>query len=244
MIIDAYNNVWLAGGESDCLTSETYSVEMMLKDMDAAGVDRAVCCSLGQMIDNEYLAKIIRQYSERIIGFGQVNPRSRDAGDTVRRCVEEYGLRGLKLHPTMHGYHFVDRRLVEPIFAICSQLEIPILVNALDDPFVTPLGIEEIARNFPEVPVLISHMGTVWNVNEALIVAKRNEKIYLETSYTHLIEVRMAYQEVGPHKIVMGTDWPGSDFELERLKIRKAIPEEADRRLVEGENFQKLLRWE
>ncbi len=52
------------------------------------------------------------------------------------------------------------------------------------------------------------------------------------------------FQEVGPHKIVMGTDWPGSDFELERLKIRKAIPEEADRRLVEGENFQKLLRWE
>ena len=60
MIIDAYNNVWLAGGESDCLTGDTYSVEMMLKDMDAAGVDMAACCSLGQMIDNEYLGMYLQ----------------------------------------------------------------------------------------------------------------------------------------------------------------------------------------
>ena len=40
----------------------------------------------------------------------------------------------------------------------------------------------------------------------------------------------------------MGTDWPGSDFELERMKIRKAIPNQAHRRLVEGENLKKLLR--
>ncbi len=247
MIIDAYNNVWQAAQEteakeSDYLTGETYSVEMMLADMDAAGVDMAVGCSLGQMINNAYTAEISRKYPDRIIGFGQVNPRAPDAPDTVRRCADEYGLRGLKLHPTLQGYHFVDHSLLDPIFAACSEVRIPILVNALDDPFVSPLGIEEIARNFPDVPVLIAHMGTVWNVMEAILVAKRNDNIYLETSSTQLIEVRMAYRDVGPQKIVMGTDWPGSDFEMERLKMRKAIPNEADRRLVEGENIKKLLR--
>ncbi len=242
MITDAYNNIWQAAQNSDYLTAETYSVEMMLADMDAAGVDMAVGCSLGQMINNDYISSVMKTYADRIIGFGQVNPRENNAADQVRRCVEDYGLKGLKLHPTMHGYHFVDHGLLDPVFEVCSEYELPVLVNALDDPFVTPLGIEEIAKGFPKVPVLIAHMGTVWNVTEAILVAKRTANIYLETSSTQLIEVRMAYRDVGPEKIIMGTDWPGSDFEMERLKMRKAIPDEAHRQLVEGGNLLRLLK--
>ncbi|HBY97660.1 MAG: amidohydrolase family protein [Ardenticatenaceae bacterium] len=244
MVIDTYNNVWRAAeeGASAYLTSETYSVEMMLEDMDAGGVDMAVGCSLGQKTDNEYLAEVMQKYPRRIIGFGQVNPRQPDAVQVVRRCMEEYGLKGLKLHPTMHGYHFVDHPLLDPIFEVMSDYKLPVLVNALDDPFVTPLGIEEIARNFPDVPVLIAHMGTVWNVVEALLVAGRNDNIYLETSATMLLDVRMAYRQVGARRMVMGTDWPAADFELERLKLRKGIPNEDDLQLVEGENMRRLLR--
>lgn len=242
MIVDAYNNIWQAGGSSDYLTAETYSVDMMLRDMDAAGVDVAVGCSLGQMIDNRYLVDVMRRHEGRIVGFGQVNPRLPDAVDTVRRCLEEYGLRGLKLHPTMHGYHVVDHGLLDPVFEVMAEHRLPVLVNALDDPFCHPLGIEEIARGFPGVPVLIAHMGTVWNVTEAILVAGRTPNIYLETSSAQLLEVRMAYRELGADRIVMGTDWPGSDFELERLKIRKAIPDDADRARVEGGNLLELLR--
>ena len=240
MIIDAYNNIWQAAQTSDYLTSETYSVEMMLRDMDKAGVDMAVGCSLGQMIDNDYTAGVMRQYPDRIIGFGQVNPRTPDATDIVRKGREVHGLPGLKLHPTMHGYHVVDHGLLDPVFEVCAELGIVVLFNALDDPFVSPLGIEEIARGFPNVPVLIAHMGTVWNVMEAIMVAKRNPNIFLETSSTQLIEVRTAHRDVGANKIVMGTDWPGSDFELERLKIAKSIPE-AERAMVEGGTLARLL---
>lgn len=240
MILDAYNNIWKAAQNSDYLTSETYSVEMMLREMDDAGVAMAVGCSLGQMIDNDYIAATVKNYPDRIIGFGQVNPRVADAVDVVRRC-KDLGLKGLKLHPTMHGYHFVDHGLLDPIFEACGELGFPILVNALDDPFVTPLGIEEIAKGFPQTNVLIAHMGTVWNVTEALLVAKRNENIYLETSSTQLLEVTLAYRDVGADKIIMGTDWPGSDFEMERFKIKKAIPDAKEREKVEGSNLARLL---
>lgn len=242
MIVDAYNNIWTAGGTSDYLTAETYSVEMMLADMDRAGVDMAVGCSLGQMIDNAYTASVQARYPDRIVAFGQVNARAPDAADQVRRDFETHGLRGLKLHPTLHGYHVVDHGLLDPIFRVCAECGILVLFNALDDAFVSPLGIEEIAKGFPEVNVLIAHMGTVWNVPEAILVAGRNPNIYLETSSTQLIEVRMAYRALGADKIVMGTDWPGSDFELERMKIAKAIPDPADRAKVEGGTLARLLR--
>jgi predicted TIM-barrel fold metal-dependent hydrolase len=242
VIVDAYNNVWEAGGTSDYLTGEDHTVETMIRAMDAAGVDLAVGCSLGQMVNNSYVASVSRAYPDRIIGFGQVNPRSPDAVGEIRSCAEERGLRGLKLHPTMHGYHFADHGLLDPIFAACGELGLIVLINALDDPFCAPLSIEEISRGFPEVPVLVAHMGTVWNVMEALLVAERNDNIYLETSSTQLIEVKMAYERLGPRKIVMGTDWPGSDFDLERHKLAKAVPNEADRALVEGGNLSAILR--
>lgn len=242
MIFDAYNNVWEAGGTSDYLTGEDYTVEMMIRSMDAAGVDKAVGCSLGQMVDNSYIADVCRKYPDRIVGFGQVNPRHAHAVEEIGVCAGEYGLRGIKLHPTMHGYHFADHGLLDPIFAACREHGLVVLINALDDPFCAPLSIEEIAQGFPEVPVLIAHMGTVWNVMEALLVAERNDNIYLETSSTQLLEVKMAYARLGPEKLVMGTDWPGSDFDLERNKLARAIPDGKNRSLVEGENLNSLLQ--
>jgi predicted TIM-barrel fold metal-dependent hydrolase len=241
MIIDAYNNIWTANQNSDYLTSETYSVEMMLRDMDAAGVDMAVGCSLGQMIDNDYTASVGTKYPDRIIPFGQVNARASDAADQVRRDHDRHGFKGLKLHPVLHGYHVVDHGLLDPIFEACAERGILVLFNALDDAFIHPLGIEEIARNYPAVPTVIAHMGTVWNVTEAILVARRNANIYLETSSSQLIEVRMAYRDLGARKIIMGTDWPGSDFDLERRKIAKAVEDPADRALIEGGNLGRLL---
>lgn len=241
MIIDAYNNVWQAGGTSDYLTAESYTPEDMIRAMDQAGVDMAVGCSLGQMVDNSFIAETMALHPTRIIGFGQVNPRNVDAIETIDHLAHKLGLKGLKLHPTMHGYHFADHGLLDPIFDAANRNNLVVLVNALDDPFCAPLSVEEISRSFPDVPVLIAHMGTVWNVNEAILVAKRNPQIYLETSGSQLLDVKLAYRSLGASQIVMGTDWPGSDFDLERAKIARAIPDAEDRALVEGKNLQRLL---
>ena len=241
MIIDAYNNVWQAGGTSDYLTAESYTPEDMIRAMDQAGVDMAVGCSLGQMVDNSFIAETMALHPTRIIGFGQVNPRNVDAIETIDHLAQKLGLKGLKLHPTMHGYHFADHGLLDPIFDAANRNNLVVLVNALDDPFCAPLSVEEISRSFPAVPVLIAHMGTVWNVNEAILVAKRNPQIYLETSGSQLLDVKLAYRSLGASQIVMGTDWPGSDFDLERAKIARAIPDAGDRALVEGANLQRLL---
>jgi uncharacterized protein len=241
VVIDAYNNTWRQPGHSDYLAGDEYGVEQMLAAMDAGGVSQAVACSLGQAIDNAYIRSVQDRWPDRIIGFGQVNPRMDDAAGEVGRCAAG-GLRGIKLHPTMHGYHFCDHGLLDPVLAACAEHGLVVLVNALDDPFCAPLAIEEIARPFPAVPVLVAHMGTIWNLMEAILVAGRTSNLYLETSGTQLLDVRTAYRQLGPDKIVMGTDWPGSDFDLERAKIARAVPDPAHRARIEGANLAALLR--
>jgi predicted TIM-barrel fold metal-dependent hydrolase len=250
MIIDAYNTTQDVRGRSDYLTGARpgqappphvpFDPRRILDRMDAAGVDMAMVCSLAQRIENDFIAGLVKAHPDRLFGFGQVMPQADDALDEITRMYE-LGLVGLKLHPSLHGYHVADHGLLDPVFARCAELGMPVLINALDDAFCAPLAIEEIAKGFPEVPTIIAHMGAVWNVPEAIIVAERNPHIYLETSATLMSDVRRAYARLGPTRILLGSEWPGSDFDLERFKIAKAIPDDADRALVEGGNMAELL---
>lgn len=250
MIIDAYNTTQNVRGRSDYLSGGKprdppaphvpFDVDRILTRMDAAGVDRAMVCSLGQRIENDFIAELVCA-NPRLFGFGQVMPQWDDAEEQIRAFARKPGMVGLKLHPTLHGYHFADHGLLDPIFQVCQEERLIVLVNALDDPFAGPFAIEEISRNFPEVPLLIAHMGVVWNMPEALLVAERHDHIYLETSATLLSDVRKAYGRVGPERIVMGTEWPGHDFDLERMKIAKAVLDDSDRALIEGGNMERLL---
>jgi len=251
LIIDAYNTTQDVRGRSDYLTGarkgqapppyKPFEPRRILDRMDAAGVDMAMVCSLAQRIENDFIASLVTSYPDRFFGFGQVMPQADDALDEIERFAQA-GLSGLKLHPSLHGYHVADHGLLDPVFAKCAELGLPILINALDDSFCAPLAIEEIAKGHPDVPTIIAHMGAVWNVPEAIIVAERNPHIYLETSATLVSDVRRAYARVGAEKILFGSEWPGSDFDLERMKIAKAIPDEADRALVEGGNMAKILK--
>ncbi|MEU6642572.1 amidohydrolase family protein [Saccharomonospora sp. NPDC046836] len=250
MIIDAYNTTQDVRGRSDYLTGVRpgeappahvpFDPRRILRDMDAAGVDMAMVCSLSQRIENDFIIGMQDSYPERFIGFGQVMPQADDALAEIRRLAEA-GIRGLKLHPSLHGYHVADHGLLDPVFRECAKHGMVVLINALDDAFCAPFAIEEVAKDHPDVPTIIAHMGAVWNVPEAIIVAERRSHIYLETSATLMADVKRAYARLGAEKILMGTEWPGSDFDIERLKIRKAIPGEADRALVEGGNYAKLL---
>jgi len=241
MIVDAYNNTWTVDNQSDFLSGNQFGIDNLLAVMDAGGVDMAMATSLGQLPDNDYIAACVTSHPDRIFGFAVVDPRKgADAIAEIHRCHEN-GLVGVKLHPTMHGYHVCDHGLLDPIFQVCQDLGQVVLFNALDDAFCAPLAMEEIAKHFPAVPTLIAHMGTVWNTSEAILVAKRTSNIYLETSSTQLLEVQTAYAELGPDKIVMGTDWPASHMDLERAKIERAIPDPIDRAKVEGATLAGLL---
>ncbi|WFE21535.1 amidohydrolase family protein [Solwaraspora sp. WMMD937] len=250
MIIDAYNTTQDVRGRSDYLTGARpgqapppytpFDPRRILDRMDAAGVDMAMVCSLAQRIENDFIIGLTNAHPDRLFGFGQVRPADDDALDEIAR-IADAGLKGLKLHPSLHGYHVADHGLLDPVFAACAEHGLMVLINALDDAFCAPLAIEEIAKGHPQVPTIIAHMGAVWNVPEAIIVAERNPHIYLETSATLISDVKRAYARLGPEQILLGSEWPGSDFDLERMKIAKAIPDAADRALVEGGNMARLL---
>jgi len=222
LIIDDHNHIWIGQATGEGWTSRPLTVDSLLSAMDRAGVDRAGICSLAQDIQNEYVLRAQREHPDRLLGYCFVNPRDKDAPETLRRYLGE-GLVGLKLHPRLHGFPLNAMRLVDPLFEVCREHRVHVFAHGAGlEEFNPPHYFEDVAQAFPDVTLIMGHMGALNEVDDAIRVASRNPNIYLDTSACDLFGVQRAIAALGAERLLMGSDWPASDFRLELLKIELA----------------------
>ena len=84
------------------------TIEDTIKDMDEAGVDKAVIVAIDAettykyKVSNELIADTVKLYPDRLIGFASVDPnKGFVAIEELKKAVTGLGLKGLKLIP--HG---------------------------------------------------------------------------------------------------------------------------------------------
>lgn len=81
MIIDSHTHI--REGNDD--------ISAFLKGMDEAGVDMSIVSPIAPVTlgfhDNAYVAGLVRQYPDRIIGYCSVHPADANALDELRRSV-------------------------------------------------------------------------------------------------------------------------------------------------------------
>ncbi|RYD03711.1 hypothetical protein N752_18355 [Desulforamulus aquiferis] len=100
------------------------------------------------------------------------------------------------------------------------------------------------ARDFPELKIIISHGGYPW-VNEAIFVAQRNKNVYLDISEYELTPQSEAYIQAAntliSDKLLYASAHPFVDFR-ESLKIFDNLPLDREvREKVMYKNAAKLL---
>lgn len=250
MIIDFHTHIWRFTIDPAPGEHGEGSPQALVEAMDRVGVDKAVIvpkvyvasyAPVPILLDNEYMLGSVREHPERLIGFVEVNPRSPDAVDTVRQYLSA-GLSGMKLIPISHSYMMSNHRLLDPLFEVCADFGVPVFVRANDDICTTPLQIEEMARTFPQIPaVVIGQMGRKWLMEEALMVARRTDNVYLETSDTNIEEIKVAVDEAGARKVLYASHWPPDEMEHHLDRHTHAGLTPADCALVLGENARRIF---
>ena len=179
---------------------------------------------------NDYLAALVRMYPEDLIGMAAVNPRFRGveaAQEELRRSIEELGLTGLKLYPMYDHYEPNNPELGMPIFETAVELDIPVMVHMSTTPvrdaplqFGRPVLLDDVARAFPELRLLVCHAGFPW-VDECLAFVGRHANTYLDVSFFNSTQTRRGTYDFLQRarrygcpwsKICWATDYPGFEF--------------------------------
>jgi uncharacterized protein len=186
---------------------------------------------------NARLARIVRMYPNELIGFAAIDP-ARDAGRVeymIRRAVEDYGFRGLKIHGLDS---FPGREVCE----VARHYQLPLLLDVVG----RLEAVEMLASQYSDLNFIIPHMGTFsdnWMTHTHLIDQLcRFPNVYADTSGVRYWECLVqAVKRAGPNKILFGSDGPllHPGVELYKIKMLKLLP--AQEALIMGGNIARLL---
>lgn len=213
------------------------------------GVDKACINSLKLAYDpiegNTEIAAAVKQFPNRLIGFGVISPRygsREDVEAEIDRCVQELGFKGLKLHPSLNEY-FADSPVVYPVLEKAIDYDIPMLFHSWSDTYSSPRALGSLAERYPEAKILIGHMGgDHWL--DAIHIAAAHENLYLDTADSHgdLLVMHTAVQVAGADKVVFGSDVPSFNLPSELAKVQHGMIDEDARKKILGENAARLLK--
>ena len=248
MIIDADTHISPTGGR--------FSLEQHLMRMERSGVDKTLTWLRpdydGKEIEghNAYIYKATQDHPDKILGFGWADPTVGvdHARDVVKRCIYEYAFYGVKLNGAQNYYFIDDPRLSLPVVEEIARTGKLLAFHIGPDEYerTHPFRAARIARLYPEMNILMVHMGMRnADMNHAVIeIAQENPNMYLVGSGTSDKAVLRAIEVLGADRVCFGTDAP---FQRQHVVLATynafldGEVSEDERALVMGGNIARLF---
>jgi predicted TIM-barrel fold metal-dependent hydrolase len=215
-IIDAHAHVGDFGSWANVSGTE----RELIRKMDEAGIERSILFSPS----NELVLQAVRKHPKRFVGYVWPNPHDDGAVSLVEDYVKVRGFRGIKLHPLIHAFLPTDDEVI-PIIDFAARARIPVAIHSGHPPFSLPWSIGELAEIYPDVTIVMLHMGHAHGVyiEAAINTARKFDNIILETSGVSMhSKIREAVEKVGESRVVFGSDYPFHDYSVELQKVRVA----------------------
>lgn len=233
MIVDAHSHV-------ERKTDGTlYSPAEFVAGMERGGIDVSIIFGndqsemgkqLGTAFSDSETAAFCAAAPKRLVGVSSVHPDSADPAGKVRRAVEEFGLRAVKLYPHS-GFYVNDPRLF-PVYEYCSATATPVIfhtgIKALRQQFMKynrPLCADDVATLFPQLKLVLCHGGYPWQ-EEFMAVAGSNPNVYVDLTFLDYIEgkfalpglaentIRRLAAIVGARRLIWGSEGPFMNLPL------------------------------
>ncbi len=207
---------------------------------------------------NRYLCDLMHSSNGRYLAFGDVHPAGGYFHETapwyLEQAVQEFGLKGLKLHPSNLGLP-IDALDMVPVIRKACDLGVPIFIHsypwggtAFEN--CAPHRIHNMTRLFPDGKFVICHLGgSRWQ--DALM---GTEYVDISAVLPELVRLygipgaNRILREFGVHRLIFGTDYPQvfhvppeNIYETYCNILNQMDFTEAEARQIATGNIQKLL---
>ena len=211
------------------------SLEQMLEDMDAAGIQYAflIAAKTGRVglpgsyhMPPEVVANAIAQYPDRFFGLIGIDPYTgMDGVRALEDAVKNMGFVGAHLYP--HWFELPPNNArYYPFYTRCIDLDIPIqmqvgqsLIYSKDQRCRSvgrPIYLDDIACDLPELKLIGSHVGIPWH-DEMIAMAWKHDNVHICTdahSPRYWPESVVRYiNSYGQNKVIFGSDFPVLRFQ-------------------------------
>jgi uncharacterized protein len=248
-LISEINGLRKIVGTTEKVKDTNLQAEALLADMEYNGIQQAWLHQLSfktllgyDVLSNDEIATVLKHYPTKFKGFAGVDPYSGEKGvDEIKRCIEAKGFSGIKFNPNDYGgYWLNDRKLMYPLLKVCARLNVPVSIHTGLTPgrifymkHNDPILVDDLCVDFPEVTIIIEHMGHPWT-HIAYDMVRRHPNTYLTiTAIANILihnspkaftlEFLKMNTMLGSHRILWGSDWTATPNTAEVLTFIKKL---------------------
>lgn len=159
---------------------------------------------------------------------GSVHPKLPDWRDDLRRCVEQHGMKVIRLHPNYHGYALDDPAFIELLEAATAQKLIVQIVAQLEDertqhPLVQvkPVEFKPLQAQLKKIP---DARVMILNANRAMsMTALAGTKVWLDIAMLESVGgVENLLKDWPLDRLVFGSYAPVFYWESAKLKLQES----------------------
>jgi hypothetical protein len=239
----------------------------LLEMQKKAGIDKTVIfgsdfgLEIGDPVipvfeNNKMYADLAKEHPDKFVALCAIDPRRRGAIKHVEQCMEEWGMRGMKMHPAA-GFYPTDE-ILYPFYEKCADWGVPIVFHSGAQPAAPvyldqqrPCFIAEAATRFPDTKMIIAHVAMdLWV--EAVMFGKLIPNVYFDLSYhqfTYVVQgpekffkwIRTLIDECGVSKLLWGTDTPLPSTILSDDQYVKAFLDAYEQGLFTKEEMEMMM---
>ncbi|MBM3858034.1 MAG: amidohydrolase [Verrucomicrobia bacterium] len=194
---------------------------------------------------NDEVLRAVKRFPDRAFGFVYLNPQHTQASlDELNRCVRDGPMVGVKLWVAMH----CNESKLDPIVARATELKAVVLqhtwykITGNLPGESTSEDLAQLAARHPNATFISAHSGGDWE--RGLRAIRPYPNVYGEicggdptAGYTE-----MAVRELGPERVLYGSDAGGRSFASQLAKVLGADIPDSAKRLVLAENTKRILK--
>lgn len=274
MIIDCHSHIWpCRGGLGQAVG---FSCLCSSESAHSAPEDHWAACDpaevvlvlgfrsrhLGADIPNDFIGRYVGQHRSRLVGFAGIDPTEGQAGATVRALAAAKEFSGLTVSPACQGFHPCDSRAMG-VYEAAQEAGMPIVfLNGLTLPksafleYAQVQGLDEVARTFPELRIVISHLGYPF-IDHTIALLAKHANVFADVAglasrpWLAYRSLNMAYECGVIEKLLFASDFPSHTVKtavealynlnkITRDSLLPAVPREHLRGIVERDSLSLL----
>jgi len=223
--------------------------------MDEEEIDFALVSSLESIMyrnvqkGNELLAERISKHRDRLIPAAVINPIYPEAVEDTLCCLENLGMKAIRLYPNYHGYDPTDSG-VASVVSVAQERTIPVSIAfrvederqrhwLVNPPPVSADTVLSLIKAFPEVHFVLER-ASYNELNRLIRSAPEVENWSAETSGRFLSDLRQILDAIGSDRVLLGTDMPLQYSKVAILRLESL--DRASREKITMLNAARLLK--
>ena len=236
--------------------------EGLTKLMEKAKIDLAVVSSASSVLyrncheGNVELHEAIRGHGNRFIPFACINPNYAGWREDLQYCVDEMGVKGIRLHPNYHDYDLSGENATALIQEATKRgLPLSVTLRMEDErqshwlvkvPSVPIHQIIEAINRSPEATFILTYLH-FQEAEQIINACPKRQNFFIETTSHYLLgdypnHLQMLIEKIGVHRILFGSGMPFKYPQAALLKVEYLQISGEEKGKILGENAAKLLK--